>query len=375
MDRIIIACATLMTMTCLASQLDDTDVSVDSPDDPVDVASDEERDALSPEVYLYQDRWFLLENDARPARPHLPSAAEFANLIAALQSDDIPMNMLAAVNALSDARLMPSLLEELPKARDIQQRDGLLVAITRAAAGGGQIPPALFDDVFELLDATGYRRHCMLSHYGNPWGGNLETVVLALSEQMRDATARADLIERFHHADPRQQFICAFVLARTGCLEEMDALLAYWRPHLEDNAVEEDGRWALQAVPGLGQPALPTLRAWRSDTEDKQLALYIDLIVGSIQTHRGDRRGPYGCGDVPEVPPSPWRVIAAIHGEPTWKPPAPSALIGRRDLWKPSHQDFDDDMLASVPDSAAGDDNHTETEDGADTGQAPTDPT
>jgi len=28
-----------------------------------------------------------------------------------------------------------------------------------------------------------------------------------------------------------------------------------------------------------------------------------------------------------------------------------------------------------VPDSAGGEDNHTETEDGADTGQAPTDPT
>ena len=375
MDRIIIACATLITMTCLASQLDDTDLSVDSPDDPVDVASDEERDALSPEVYLYEDRWILLENNARPARPHLPSAAEFANLIAALQSDDIPMNMLAAVNALSDARLMPSLLEELPKARDIQQRDGLLVAITRAAAGGGQIPPALFDDVFELLDATGYRRHCMLSHYGNPGGGNLETVVLALSEQMRDATARADLIERFHHADPRQQFICAFVLARMGCLEEMDALLAYWRPHLEDNAIREDGRWARRAVAGLGEAALPTLRAWREETDDKQLVQFIDLIVASIRSYHADPWDRYDCRGVPEETPYPWRVVAAIHGQPTWKPPAPSALIGRRDPWKPSHQDFDDDMLASVPDSAGGDDNHTETEDGADTGQAPTDPT
>jgi hypothetical protein len=373
MDRIIIACATLITMTCLARQLDDTDPSADAPDRQVDRQFDEGVDDEEPDMYPEDEDPFVdVEDEARPALPHLPSAAEFANLIAALKSDDIPMNMLAAVNALSDTRLMPSLLEELPKAHDIQQRDGLLVAITRAAAGGGQIPPALFDDVFELLDATGYERSSMLGHYGNPWSGNIEAVLLALSKQMRYAPARSDLIERFHHADPRQQFFCAFVLARTGCLEEMDALLVYWRPHLEDNAIREDGRWARRAVVGLGEPALPTLRAWREETDDKQLVQFIDLIVASIQSHHADPWDQYDCRGVPEETPYPWRVVAAIHGQPTWKPPSPSALVAKN-LWQPFGRDFDEDLTTSSPESSDAEDTQSSSDDDAGSKPDPTD--
>ena len=248
---------------------------------------------------------------------------------------------------------MPSLLDELTKSRDIQQRDGILVCIVKAAAEGAWMPPEIFDDVFELLDATGYRRRAMLTHYGNPWGGSLEDVVLALSQQMRYAASRQDMLERFHHGDPRQQFICAFVLARTGCLEEMDALLAYWKPHLEDNAIAIDGSWARRAIVGLGINALPTLRLWRGDPDDSQMADYLDAAIEGIEaTDKDPWERAYWQG-VPELPPSPWRVVAAIHGQPSWSPPAPSALVARG--WTPNASDFDEEALTTSPEAPEGD--------------------
>ena len=376
MDRIIIACATFIAMTCLARQPVEMKLAASAPDEQFD--SRFEEGSVDDDPFAAEeddDPWIDLEDDERPTRPHLLSAAEFANLVADLRSDEVPKNMQEAVNALSDARLMPSLLDEYSRTRDIQQRDGLLVAIVRAAADGAWMPPEMFDDIFELLDATGYQQECMLQHYGNRYGGGLETVAMALSAQMRYASARNDLIQRFHHADPRQQFICAFVLARTRCLEEMDALLAYWKPHLEDNAITEDACWARPALTSLGDPALPRLRAWRAESDDAQLTKYIERVIGAIEWRHTDQRSIYyGCDGIPALPPSPWRVVAALHGKPAWKPPSPSALVASN-AWHPTEQDFDEDVLTSSPESSDAEDTHPLSDDEADAGHTATDPT
>lgn len=354
MDRIILACASVIAATCLAQSAEPELDTVDEVTDTItssDDAIDWSDDAVD---FEYAESCGVFVQPVRPALPHLPTAAEFVHLVDDLRSDDVRGNMLRAVRTLADPRLMPSLLDELTRARDIQQRDGILVAIVGAAAKGAWMPPEVFDDVFELLNATDYNDRTMLGQYGNPWGGSLETVVLALSTQTRYASAREDLTERFRHADPRQQFICAFVLAHTGCVEHMDALLTYWRPHLEDNAIYLDGSWARRAVAGLGAPALPTLHAWRSETEDMQLKLYIDLMVEAIQPPADDPWAGEDCRGVPELAPAPWRVVAALHGQPTWKPPVPTALLAQG--WKPGDRGFDDDVLASSPDAAEGDD-------------------
>ena len=362
MDRIILACAGIIATTCLAQSVEP---ELDMAGEATDVIASVDDASVSPDEAMdfeASEPWMDDTSTPRTPPPHLPTAAEFVHLIDDLRSDDVRGNMLEAVQTLSDPRLMPSLLDELPRARDIQQRDGILVAIVGAAAKGAWMPPEVFDDLFELLDATSYNHRTMLGQYGNPWGGSLETVVMALSAQTRYASARGELIRRFHDGDPRQQFLCAFVLARTACLEEMDALLAYWRPHLEDNAISEDGRWARRAVAGLGVPALPTLRAWRSETEDEQLKRYIDLIVVAIHPPADDPWAGEDCRGIPELAPGPWRVIAAVHGQPGWKPPVPTALLAHG--WKPGNRGFDDDVVTASSDASDVDDAQADSDQG-----------
>lgn len=360
MDRIILACAGIIATTCLAQSVEP---ELDMVDEATDVIASVDDASVSPDGAMdfeASEPWIDDTSTPRTPPPHLPTAAEFVHLIDDLRSDDVRGNMLEAVQTLSDPRLMPSLLDELPRARDIQQRDGILVAIVGAAAKGAWMPPEVFDDVFELLDATSYNRRTMLGQYGNPWGGSLKTVVMAFSAQTRYASARGELVDRFHHGDPRQQFLCAFVLARTGCVELLDELLAYWKPHLEDNAIDQDGSWARRAITGLGAPALPTLRAWRSGSDDDQLSRYVDLVVMAIVSHDDDPWAHYDCRGVPELAPGPWRVVAALHGQPAWKPPVPTALLAHG--WKPGYRGFDDDVLTSSPDAADGDDTPPEAD-------------
>lgn len=362
MDRISLACA-LVAAACIVQAADRAAVAARAAAACATARmQDDEPEDIDDTDTTYDEAFVDYARSVRPPLPHLPSNAEFVHLIANLQSDDVRGNMLDAVHLLSDPRLMPSLLDELPRARDIQQRDGIMVAIVGAAAKGAWMPPEIFDDLFELLDATSYNHRTMLGQYGNPWGGSLETVVMALSAQTRYASARGELIRRFHDGDPRQQFLCAFVLARTACLEEMDALLAYWRPHLEDNAISEDGRWARRAVTGLGEPALPTLRAWRSETEDEQLKRYIDLIVVAIHPPADDPWAGDDCRGIPELAPGPWRVIAAVHGQPGWKPPVPTALLAHG--WKPGNRGFDDDVVAASSDASDVEDAQVDSDQG-----------
>lgn len=89
-------------------------------------------------------------------------------------------------------------------------------------------------------------------------------------------------IERAMYSDdPQQRFLAAYILGRAGVDQSVRKASEILLPHLRDNDISEDAKWAVHALGGFGPPILPLLRDALEDADEQQRSL-IQLLMTNL---------------------------------------------------------------------------------------------
>lgn len=89
-------------------------------------------------------------------------------------------------------------------------------------------------------------------------------------------------IERAMYSDdPQQRFLAAYILGRAGVDLSVRKASEILLPHLRDNKIHEDAKWAVHALGGFGPPILPLLREALEDADEQQRSL-IQLLMTNL---------------------------------------------------------------------------------------------
>lgn len=81
--------------------------------------------------------------------------------------------------------------------------------------------------------------------------------------------------------DPQQQFLAAYILGCGGVDQSVVKVSEILLPHLRDNDIREDAKWAVHALGGFGPPILPLLRDALVDADEQQRSL-IQLLITNL---------------------------------------------------------------------------------------------
>jgi len=260
-----------------------TEEQPDEPDDvPAAGLSAPRREPIAPPKSAEEARP-AARHAAGELQPELVTPAQLDAWVRDLLDDDIPGNagraleLLEAAGALADPWLHQALFSV-----DEQQRQ--LAAYLLRERGAAPSEPLLTETLAVLQ-----RGHDDV--LGRVTGSS------AIGGAMCWLAAQGDRIApTLRHAlgspDPRQRFLCAFLLACAGDASDPHRVFDELVGHLADNDIEGDALMAAHGLYRMGPSMLPALRAARSrlDAQARKLADLIEENLAS-PTPRGGRRG------------------------------------------------------------------------------------
>ncbi len=234
----------------------------------------------------------LTMSSAAHAQDVTASSLAATDLVAMLRDDDVPWN---ATRAMTKLCVLPeSPIKELQQALDSddwQQRQlaaSLLWKLLQPAqheGDTGDIPEwrrtlnakptsRLFEVTIEgfRADALPYDRRT-----------RRYTPVFNAADGLRYLVPHAadahTILEAGLDSDDRQQrFLCALALGLGSVSDSADKVAPILLPHLRNNDIADDARWATAALYRLGDAVIPLLNDARPTADDQQASL-IDLII------------------------------------------------------------------------------------------------
>ncbi len=245
-------------------------------------------------------------------------AEEPSRLIADLRSDDVEWNAIHAYRILYSSADPPlAELESALESDDWQQRQ-LAAAVlwyhydppewrrARGAAPRGHLTARLMEVTVEGLrsDDLPIERAT----------GRCVTIFNAREGFSRirrhPKLAIEALANGLESEDRQQQLLCALLLGFAGAEAHADRAVPILLPHLRDNEIPEDAKWAAPALYRFGPVALPQLEGALADADDQQRAL-LKLIIDHLRAN-----GQQGVVEVAGR-----NTITALVADPVLQPP------------------------------------------------------
>ncbi|MGJ8637427.1 MAG: HEAT repeat domain-containing protein [Phycisphaerales bacterium] len=225
-------------------------------------------------------------------------------LIEQLRDDDIRRNLISAKSALlTHPDLTPEILYDALKHEDWQVRQVVCQIIWQAADNhrvfiaaplkdgkwnGGHWETIDADPRYEITDQLitvtieGLKddttpfdraRRRGLVYYNASFG---VSKLIPIAHEWRHHIERA-----MYSDDPQQRFLAAYILGRAGVDQSVRKASEILLPHLRDNDIREDAKWAVHALGGFGPPILPLLRDALEDADEQQRSL-IQLLMTNL---------------------------------------------------------------------------------------------
>lgn len=227
-----------------------------------------------------------------------------AELIEQLRDDDIRRNLISAKSALlTHPDLTPEILYDALEHEDWQVRQVVCQIIWQSADlhrvfiaaplkdgkwNGGHWETTDADPRYAITDQLitvtieGLKndttpidrpRRRGLGYYNASFG---VSKLIPIAHQWRHHIERA-----MYSDDPQQRFLAAYILGRGGVDQSVRKASEILLPHLRDNDIREDAKWAVHALGGFGPPILPLVRDALEDADEQQRSL-IQLLMTNL---------------------------------------------------------------------------------------------
>lgn len=196
-------------------------------------------------------------------------------LIEALGDDDERWNATEAMSTLVEMIDPPiGLIERALDSNDRQRRQLAAHVLWRLIHPrdwderdpAGHVTPRLLEVTVEGLRADSLPWDRESQRYTDVW--NAAEGLHMLSLHAREA--RAMLERGLSSKDRQQQLLCALALGLGGVTESAGAAAPVLMPHLRDNDIPEDAKWAVAALYRLGDGITPVLDAALPGADDQQ---------------------------------------------------------------------------------------------------------
>jgi hypothetical protein len=218
-----------------------------------------------------------------------------AELIEQLRDDDIRGNLLNAQSALfTHPDLTPEFLYNALNNEDWQIRQVVCQFIWNQSSDQRfVITENLVRVTIEGLkdDTTPFdrARHRGLVYFNASFGvGKLIPIARDWSHL---------LVPILESDDGQQQFLAAYILARGGVYESVERISEILLPHLRDNTIREDAKFAVYALGGMGPELLPYLKdaLITADAQQRDLVqlLIVDIMDPPITQSEIESRARY----------------------------------------------------------------------------------